>query len=75
MRSDQLQNELLTISHHLDDMEESLRSKDVKYAMMGLKDVREAVDRMSKWLGPNQSAEIERMAEGIDPNCPDVFFG
>lgn len=64
---DQLQNELLSISHHVDDITQSLREGDIGYAMEGLKDIKEGVERLSKFLTDPQAAEIDRMAESIDP--------
>jgi hypothetical protein len=82
MNSDQLQNELLTLNHHFDDMEEALNSGDTQYAILGLKDAREAVSRMSKSLDPSQRKELSRMAEeykvediaGMLTDDPGIFL-
>lgn len=63
---DELQNELLNISHHLDDIEKAVKSKDLSYAMEGIKDAKEAVTRLSGFLPPRLSKELTRMAEDIN---------
>ena len=62
---DQLQNEILTVAHHLDDIEKSLKNKDIGYALEGIKDAREAIHRLNRFLSDPMAGEIKRMAEKI----------
>ena len=71
LTSDQLQNELLIIAHHLDDMKEGIKEKDLDYINKGIKDIREVVERLSKFLSKKEKTEIERMAEYIDSELPE----
>jgi len=64
---DNLQNELLTISHHLDDIEKAIKKGDSQYALEGIKDANEAVDRLSKFLPDSMNSELNRMAESYGP--------
>ncbi len=61
--NDPLQNELILILHHVGDIEESLKKRDIRYALEGLKDIRESVQRLSSMLPSNQSKEISRTAD------------
>lgn len=63
---DQLQNELLNISHHLNDVQESLEEGDTKYAMAGINDIQESVARLSEFLSDPMANEIDRMAEDME---------
>ena len=65
MTFDQLQNETLTIAHHLDDIEKAVKSGDKGYALEGIKDAREAIDRLNSFLPKDLAAEKGRMAEDI----------
>lgn len=71
LKSDQLQNELLIIAHHLDDMEEGIKEKDLDYINKGVKDIREVVDRLAGFLSKKEASEIDRMAEYIDTELSD----
>lgn len=72
MKPDQLQNELLTISHHLDDMESAIKQGELEYALMGLKDARESLGRLQKFLPPELQGEVGRMAEGTDKTINNI---
>jgi len=63
---DSIQNELIIISHHVEDIEEGLKDKDIGYALKGLKDIKESIQRLSKFLKPKEKTEIERIADTID---------
>lgn len=65
MNGDQLQNEVLLLAHHFDDMEAALRKGDIQYALEGLKDARESVMRLNGFLQPKMQSEIDRIAESI----------
>lgn len=58
---DQLQNEVLTIAHHIDDIEKSIEKKEPEYALEGLRDAREAIQRLAGLLDTQK--ELARMAE------------
>jgi hypothetical protein len=60
VRSDDLQNELVLILHHVGDIEKALHQGQVEYALMGLKDVKESVHRISRGLNPSQQAGLQR---------------
>lgn len=62
---DILQNELLLIDHHLGDIEKAVKSGDNGYALKGLADAKEAVDRLSKFLPTNSVRELKRMEESL----------
>jgi len=76
---DQLQNEMLAVAHHLDDIEKAVRSGENEYALEGIKDAKEAIGRINSFLPSNMSGELDRMAEGIEgiantiTEDPDVF--
>ena len=50
LSEDELQNELILIAHHLGDAEEGMDSGDVEYARASLRDIREVVARLKKYL-------------------------
>lgn len=64
--NDTIQNELIVIQHHLDDMKEGLKSKDIPYVMKGVTDIEESIKRLSSMLKPREKTEIERIADTID---------
>lgn len=57
---DQLQDEIILILHHVGDIEEALRRKDIGYALEGLKDVKSSAERLAAFLSKPQSQEIKR---------------
>ena len=59
--SDQLQNELIVIAHHVEDAMKGLGEGDTDYVKRALIDINEAVARLKKFL-PNGSSEVERIA-------------
>jgi hypothetical protein len=64
MTEDQLQNEIIFISHHLDDMEKGIEENDLGYVKRGLDDVKESVYRLKKFLThQNMVEEIDRISE------------
>lgn len=63
MKSDTLQNEIIIIGHHIEDIEKGLNNKDIDYAKKGLHDIKEALVRLSKFVNPTQQDEINRIAE------------
>lgn len=63
MNTDQLQNEILTLAHHLDDIEKSIEDGESDYALEGIKDAREAISRLNHFLPKNLGSEMSRMAE------------
>lgn len=62
INKDQLQNELIVIKHHIEDAMIGLKENDPNYAMRSLEDINEVVDRLSKFITPNQKKEIDRIA-------------
>lgn len=64
--NDIIQNELIVIQHHLDDMKEGLKSRDIPYVMRGVTDIEESIKRLSSMLKPRERTEIERIADTID---------
>jgi len=62
---DQLQNELLSLSHHIDDIEVSIEKGENEYALEGLKDAKEIVARLAQFLPPDMGSELDRMAEDV----------
>lgn len=62
--SDDLQNELILILHHVHDIEKNLKSGEVQTALQGLGDVREAVERVMSYLPSAQVRGIERATQG-----------
>lgn len=62
---DTLQNELIIIAHHVDDIKESLRRRDIDYALGALDDIKEVIERLSSFLTDDQKDEIERIADSI----------
>lgn len=73
--NDVLQNELLNIAHHLDDIEENLHGTDAdgcsrEMALSGVKDAKEAISRLTEFLPPEMAAEFARMGKA-DTEKPD----
>jgi len=62
INQDQLQNELIVIAHHVEDALKGLDQGDLEYTKKGLHDIKEAVDRLKKFLGGPLPSEIERIA-------------
>jgi len=60
---DAIQNEIIVIAHHVKDIEEGLKDKDYGYVQKGLNDIKESLDRLSKFTNPEQRSEIDRIAE------------
>lgn len=78
--TDQLQNEILNIAHHLDDIEKAVRKGDAGYALEGLKDAKEAIARLNKFLPSGMENEMKRMSEdkisdiaGMITEDPDIL--
>jgi len=63
--SDAIQNELIIIQHHVQDIEEGLAENDIGYVKNGLKDIKESIQRLTKLLTPPEQDEIARIAETI----------
>jgi hypothetical protein len=66
LTSDKLQNELILIVHHLDDVDEGLGENDLDYVKASLRDIREVVDRLARVLSPEHAqniAAVRGMAE------------
>ena len=61
--SDALQNEIIVIGHHVNDIEEGLKDKDLDYVTRGLNDIKEALQRLQKLVDPDQRSEIDRIAD------------
>lgn len=64
--SDVLQNEIIVIGHHVQDIEEGLKEGDIDYAKKGLHDIKESLARLSEFVNPNQRSEIDRIADLMD---------
>src|SRR3990172_5552972 len=62
LKNDQLQNELIIVLHHLNDIDEGLDKNDINYVKKGLNDIREALDRLKDFLNPEQIEEINRIS-------------
>lgn len=60
---DILQNELILIDHHLGDIEKAVKDGDNGYALKGLKDAKEVVQRLSAYLPQMAAKELGRMEE------------
>ncbi len=63
---DAIQNELIIISHHIEDIEEGLKDNNTDYVKRGIGDIKESIQRLSKMLTPREKTEIERIADTID---------
>ena len=63
LTADMLQNELIIITHHLDDIEIGLDEKDINYVKKGINDIREVVDRLSEFLTKTSASELDRISE------------
>jgi hypothetical protein len=64
---DQLQNEIIGISHHVEDALEAMGTKEYDIVEGSLIDIKEAVSRLKKFLPPDEINEIERIAGDIEP--------
>lgn len=70
---DKLQNELILIYHHLEDIENSLEQDDPKEtALSGISDAKEAVKRLAEMLPPEMAAELDRMSEYDGEDSPET---
>ena len=69
IKIDQLQNELLSISHHLDDIRKAIEDESLDYTTMrematsGLDDVEECISRIINMLPMQSAKELDRMDE------------
>ena len=63
MNTDALQNEIIVIGHHVEDIEKGLDQGDIDYAKKGLHDIKEALGRLSQFVKPEQRSEIDRIAD------------
>lgn len=74
MNNDRLQNELLSISHHISDIRKAAEDESLDPAtskemiLTGLSDVEECLDRLREMLPKQMSQEFTRMAENIIRN-------
>lgn len=73
LNDDILQNELILINHHLDDIEKGLAENDINYIKRGLIDIRESINRLSKFITPQQSSELNRMSESFEARLNKVI--
>jgi len=64
--NDTIQNELIIIKHHLDDIKEGLNDNDINYVKKGVADIEESIQRLSSMLKPREKTEIERIADTIE---------
>lgn len=62
MTPDQFENELVLISHHVNDIQEGLKDGDLDYARKGLADIRESLDRLEKFLPSSMREEFSRIS-------------
>lgn len=65
LTTDKLQNELVLIDHHLTDIEKGITGKDYKYAIKGIKDAQEAVQRLKGFLPKPMGDELDRVSESM----------
>lgn len=61
--NDALQNEIIIIGHHVEDIEHGIEDDDMNYVQKGLDDIKEALQRLSKFVNPEQRTEIDRIAD------------
>ncbi len=54
---------LSSSAHHVNDIEEGLKDKDLDYVTRGLNDIKEALQRLQKLVEPDQRSEIDRIAD------------
>jgi len=75
MTIDQLQNEVLNLAHHIEDVKKAVnkikpRDKeqyaDIKLAMSGIDDIIEGIGRIKDMLPTKQASEIDRIAGEIE---------
>jgi len=59
LTEDSLQNELILIAHHLDDAEEGMGNDDLDYARASLRDIREVVGRLKKYLSADLAGGVD----------------
>lgn len=63
---DKIQNELIIISHHVEDALKGIGEGDFDYVKKSLLDIMEVVDRLKKDLPSNLSHEIDRIAGDLN---------
>jgi hypothetical protein len=61
--NDALQNEIIIIGHHVEDIEHGIEDNNMNYVQKGLDDIKEALQRLSKFVNPEQRTEIDRIAD------------
>jgi|AntRauTorcE11897_2_1112592.scaffolds.fasta_scaffold231158_1 hypothetical protein len=64
--SDVLQNEIIVIGHHVNDIEEGLKDGNIDYVERGLHDIKEALQRLQTFVKPEDRSEIDRIADLMD---------
>lgn len=63
MNTDQIQNELIVIAHHVEDAENGLKEQDLDYTQNSLNDIKEAIERLKQLIPQRQRTEIDRIAD------------
>lgn len=61
MNNDQLQNEILLLGHHLEDLEGALTRNEPDVAKASLGDMKEGLKRLSGLLPQSARKEVQRL--------------
>ena len=70
--ADVLQNDLILISHHVDDALEALEDGDDSVVEASLTDINEIVDELKAYLPKELAAEIEAKEMGMDSMVEEI---
>ena len=65
MTTDQLQDELLLLGHHLEDAEKALASGKSEIVTSSLGDMKESLHRLAMMLNPKARSEIKRLTPEV----------
>jgi hypothetical protein len=65
---DQMQNEMLTIKHHVEDALEACQSGQKEMVAGSLQDVLDSIERMKEFLPPEMASELDRMSHENEEN-------
>jgi hypothetical protein len=70
--ADVLQNDLILISHHVDDALEALEDGDDSVVEASLTDINEIVDELKAYLPKELAVEIEAKEMGMDSMVEEI---
>jgi hypothetical protein len=69
---DELQNHLILLSHHIDDVREALEDGDDTIIEASLDDMEEIIGELKAYLPEGLAREVEAKEMGMDSNVEEI---